>query len=181
MLILLSGLPGTGKTTLSSELGSHLDAVVLSRDWAREELLPVIARRRTRLNDAVRPRLRRGHPRWAQRAAADLLEAVVRRHLVQGRNVLLEMVAGPDDRQRWAGVARSVACPYVQVECFCSDVEAQRTRLAERSPKWPTIAERVAAAYVPPGNGEAIAVDTLAPIDRCVELVLAELDSHEHD
>lgn len=181
MLILVSGLPGTGKSTLGSELGARLDAVVLSRDWAREELLPVIARRRTRLSEAARRRSRWGHPRWAQRSAADLLEPIVRRHLVQGRNVLLEMVASPDDRRRWAGVALSVACRYAQVECFCSDTEAQRTRLAERSRKWPTIAERVASAYIPPANGEAIAVDTLAPIDQCVALVLTELGSYEHD
>jgi uncharacterized protein len=153
MLILVSGLPGTGKSTLGSELGSHLDAIVLSRDWAREELLPVVARSRKWLSDAARRRLRMGHPRWAQRRAADLLDSVARRHLLQGRSVLLEMVASPDDRRRWARLAQSLDSPYVQVECFCSDAEVHMGRLAERSAKWTEIVERVAEVYVCSASG----------------------------
>lgn len=179
MLTLVSGLPGTGKSTLATELGSRLDAIALSRDWAREELVPILARRRKWLSDAVPRALRWGHPRWVQRRAADLLEVVVSRHLGQGRNVILEMVASPADRRRWASLAESHATPYLQVECFCSDSAAQTARVGRRSEQWPAILERMASAYAPPANGEAIYVDTLAPLDVCVKLVLREVHLDE--
>jgi hypothetical protein len=35
--------------------------------------------------------------------------------------------------------------------------------------------------YVPPADGEAITVDTLAPIELCVKLVLSEIGLDETD
>jgi aminoglycoside phosphotransferase family enzyme/predicted kinase len=39
MLVIISGLPGTGKTTVARELASHLDAQVLSTDEMRKRVL----------------------------------------------------------------------------------------------------------------------------------------------
>ena len=39
MIILICGYPGVGKTTLANELASYIDAVVLSSDKVRKELI----------------------------------------------------------------------------------------------------------------------------------------------
>ena len=40
MIILICGLPGTGKTFLAHELSKHIDSTVLSTDKIRKELIP---------------------------------------------------------------------------------------------------------------------------------------------
>jgi predicted kinase len=40
MLILMAGLPGTGKSTVAAELAERLDAVILNKDIARHALFP---------------------------------------------------------------------------------------------------------------------------------------------
>ena len=41
MIILVSGYPGTGKTTFANELGSYINARVLSTDKIRKELIEI--------------------------------------------------------------------------------------------------------------------------------------------
>ena len=40
MIVIICGLPGTGKTTIAKKLASIIDAVVLSTDKIRKELIP---------------------------------------------------------------------------------------------------------------------------------------------
>jgi predicted kinase len=40
MLIIMAGLPGTGKSTVAAELAKQLDAVILSKDSVRHALFP---------------------------------------------------------------------------------------------------------------------------------------------
>ena len=40
MIIVICGLPGTGKTTIAKKLAPTIDAVVLSTDKIRKELIP---------------------------------------------------------------------------------------------------------------------------------------------
>jgi predicted kinase len=40
MLILMAGLPGPGKSTVASQLASHVNAVILSKDVVRHAIFP---------------------------------------------------------------------------------------------------------------------------------------------
>lgn len=96
--ISVTGLQGTGKTTLARALGKALDAVVISRDPLMDVLLAG------------------GVPRDADSATGikgigdlgyDLQTSLLRNQLEMGESVVLECVVGPQVRERWRQVAES--------------------------------------------------------------------------
>lgn len=145
MLIVLGGLPGSGKTTVSRLLARQLPAMHLRIDTIEQSL------RSTGISKV-------GVAGYviAQRLAAD--------NLMLGRKVIADCVNPVrESRAAWHAVATAAGVPIIEIELTCSDPAQHRARIESRSadipghrlPDWEDVQT---LAYEPwPG---AIRIDT---------------------
>jgi predicted kinase len=136
MLIVLSGLPGVGKTTIARELARSLAAVHVRVDSIEQALRTagfVVAGE--------------GYAA-AQAVAADNLRV--------GRTVVADCVnPWPLTRNEWHAVAVQAGLPVLEVEVVCSDEHEHRRRVesrvadipGHRVPTWPEVVERDYCAW----------------------------------
>jgi len=147
MLIVLGGLPGTGKTTIARELARQLGAVHLRIDSIEQALRDW--RPGHSLNDA-------GY-RVAYMVAADNLSI--------GRIVIADSVNPlPVTRDAWVAVAKRTRTQVVEVEVICSDPDEHRRRAENRVTdipglRLPTWHEIVSREYHP-WDRKHLVVDT---------------------
>ncbi len=86
LLVLITGLPGSGKSTMAAVAGRALGAPVLGHDWAMSGLRPY-----PELQDALDTMGVRGH----RGVGWSLLWALARSQLRLGSSVVLDGVAPP--------------------------------------------------------------------------------------
>jgi predicted kinase len=148
VLIILAGLPGTGKTTIARELAPPLGAVHIridSIEQAMRESGVLVAS----LDDA------------GYRAAY----AVAEDNLRLGHTVIADSVNPVQaTRNAWIDVANRVGVGFAQVEITCSDQQEHRRRVEARTAdiaghRLPTWSEVVAREYNP-WDRERIVLDT---------------------
>ena len=150
-LIVFSGLPGVGKSTIAARLAQRLDAA-----WLRI--------------DAIEHGLRDSHLcladdlKDAGYAAARVLAAD---NLRLGRSVIADAVHGlAIVRDPWLDVARRVGSRPRFVHLVCSDLEEHRRRVEQRTPldpgaRLPRWAEVEAREFAPwPDERKAWTVET---------------------
>ena len=157
-LYIFSGLPGTGKTTLSRMLAAQIGAFHLRIDTIEQGL-----------RDLCFFDVKGEGYRLAYRVAKDNLEI--------GLPVIADSVnPWKLTRREWEEVANSVNVPFVNIEITCSDMEEHRTRVESRStaipgfvlPRWDEVVNRDYEAW----NKERICLDTAG---KTVEQAFAEL------
>ena len=147
MLIVLGGLPGTGKTTIARELARQLGAVHLRIDSIEQALRDW--RPGHSVNDA-------GY-RVAYIVAADNLSI--------GGIVIADSVNSlPVTRDAWVAVAKRTRTQFVEVEVICSDPDEHRRRAENRVTdipglRLPTWHEIVSREYHP-WDRKHLVVDT---------------------
>jgi predicted kinase len=134
MLIILSGLPGTGKTTIARELALQIAALHLRIDTIEQALrdagLSVVSDEGYRVAYAI---------------AEDNLRL--------GRTVIADSVNPLKvTRDAWHAVAARAGTRFIDVEIICSDPAEHRRRVETRAPdidghKLPTWGEVVARRY----------------------------------
>lgn len=113
MLILVTGLPGSGKSTVAKMLAGELDAVVLNSDTLRRELFPVSRDYSSRETQAV--------IRETERRTKELLQA--------GRVVILDaLFTKQRPRDEYKNVAEELGAPFVVVLVAASE-EMTKTRM----------------------------------------------------
>ncbi len=161
MLIVLSGLPGTGKTTIARELASELAAVYLRIDSIEQAI-----------RSGERPVEGEGY-----RVAC----AVAEDNLRLGRTVIADCVnPWPLTRGEWRAVAERTGAQTIDVEIVCSDALEHRrrveTRVADitghRLPTWQEVVER----DYRPWDSERIVIDTAAlSVEESVRTILARM------
>jgi predicted kinase len=168
MLIVIGGLPGTGKTSLASGLARVLDAMHVSVQTIERAI-----RVSTSIADAVGS------------VGYDVAYALAEDNLRLGRSVVADGVNPlAATRARWRAVATRAAVAFVDVEVICSDavehrrrVEAGRRDIGRRSV--PTSDEIMALQYEP-WAGEHTVIDTARrPVDECVIALHALLLARE--
>jgi predicted kinase len=152
-LIVFSGLPGTGKSTLAETLGRYFGIPVFAKDWLEATLL------RTGLKP-MREDSSLGF------AGYELLLTLAERQLMLGQSVILDSVAASQTiRSTWHKLAEQYRADWRVIECLCSDEAVHRRRLEGRKrdiPGWHELewseVERVKTYYTP-WTGERLVLD----------------------
>jgi predicted kinase len=161
MLIVLSGLPGTGKTTIARKLANELAAVYLRIDSIEQAI--------------------RGAERPVEGDGYSVAYAVAEDNLRLGRIVVADCVnPWPLTRSEWRGVADRTGVPALDVEIVCSDEVEHRRRVETRAtdiighrlPTWQEVVER----DYRPWDVERIVIDTARlSVEQSVRTILAEI------
>lgn len=163
ILIVFSGLPASGKTTLASKLATYLGATYLRVDTVEASL-----RDGTEI-----PGLGIKCYRVAQFIAGENLRL--------GNSVVGDSVNPVSaSRDGWNDVAKSVDCKFINVEVVCSNKEEHQARLRTRTttiagltePTWKEIQER----EYHPWNQDRILIETSGKdIETCFSELLSAL------
>ena len=162
-LIVFTGLPGTGKTSLSEAVGRELGIPVFAKDWLEATL------RRSGL----------GPSKDVGYAGYELLTTLAQRQLQLGQSVILDSVASIEAvRTRWRELATTYRARWRVIECVCSDEAAHRARLAVRErgiPGWYELTwkevERV-KNYFTAWQDERLIIDAANPLSDNIADVL---------
>jgi len=166
-LIVFSGLPGTGKSTLAEAVGKRLAIPVFAKDWLEAILL----------QQGLQPSLN-GKPLGY--AGYELLAILAERQLMLEQSVILDSVASTQTiRDVWKQLAQKYGADWFVVECICSDEAVHRSRLNMRErniPGWHELewadVEKV-KQYYQPWNEDRLVLDMLSPIHENISRVMS--------
>lgn len=143
MLISLSGLPGTGKSTVATVVAKDLGAVYL------------------RIDSIEQPMRRAGFP--VDGVGYEVAQSVALDNLVLGRTVIADCVnPWPLTRVAWRDLGQRARVPVLEIEFLCSDAAEHRRRVEARhmtDPRWPSWQDVLARDYRP-WQREHVVIDT---------------------
>jgi len=157
-LIVFSGLPGTGKTTVSRALAARLRAIYLRID-------------------SIEQAIRAAGAAPVGTAGYAVANALAEANLLLGHAVVADCVNPVrDSRLGWQGTAARASARLIDIMLVCSDTDAHRRRVEGRAadipghvlPRW----EDVARHDFEPHDNAHLVLDTacLSPealVDRC--------------
>ncbi|WP_282610503.1 AAA family ATPase [Pelagibius sp. Alg239-R121] len=166
MLIILGGLPGTGKTTLSKALARRLDAFHLRIDTIEQAIR----------NSSMAP------------ASMDesgylVAYAVAEDNLRLGKKVIADSVNPiAITREAWLKVAQRAAVAALEVEVICTDKNEHRRRVETRvsdipglrPPSWQDV---LAREYIPWVSANVVADTALETIEQAATRISSLLNS----
>jgi predicted kinase len=163
-LISLSGLPGTGKSSIARELADTIGAVWLRIDTIEQAILQT---------GVV--------PGSIEDAGYRVAYAIAEDNLRLGRDVVGDSVNGwMLTRNAWRDAARRAEAKTLEVEVTCSNVEEHRRRVDTRTSEVPGLIlpdwQAVLARDVQPWDRDRLVIDTSTRnISDCLDLVLGAL------
>lgn len=165
VLIVMAGLPGSGKSTIAEILASRLGATSISVDPIEAAILKAGI-------DSDQP---------TGLAAYLVAEKLAEQLLVSGRSAVVDAVNAVEPaRLQWRDLAARCGVELRFVETVCSDEELHRVRLAKRAPQTATWAvEQSIEDYAEWRGATAslrrITLDTSGPLGANVDIALAFL------
>jgi predicted kinase len=182
LLLLTTGLIGTGKSTVADGMAAALDLDVFSSDRVRKELVGASPQSSQRADYAQGI-----YGDDVNRRTYDALADRARHALVQGQSVLLDAsFAKRAERDRVAALAHEIGARGCLLECLAPE-SVIRTRLKAREQSVEAVSdarEDILSDFQ--RNYESVREDTWAchvrldttqDVDRCVQQALATIDS----
>ncbi|WP_097302968.1 AAA family ATPase [Pseudomonas chlororaphis] len=164
MLIVFSGLPGSGKTTIARSLASHLRATYLHID-------------------TIEQALRNGGLAEVGKVGYEVATALALSNLALGNRVVADCVNPvTESRQAWQDIAEAEQSPLLNVEVVCTDIAEHRRRVESREtnvpglrpPSWQSVLDHDYQAW----SGERLRLDSslLSPAEA-VRIILEYLET----
>lgn len=162
MLVLLTGLPGTGKSTIAAAVARALPAALLSADPIDAALI------RAGMSPAQRP----------DKAGYEVMKALAAEQLAVGTAVVIDAV-NPFHfvRQAYLDIAAAHAAPVAVIITRCSDVATHRRRIEARhnaglkAIDWAGVERQM--DYYEPFAGDALTLDAMDPVAATLAAALA--------
>jgi predicted kinase len=159
-MILFSGLPGTGKSTLAEMIGRQLSIPVFAKDWLEASLLQ--SGLRLMMDDKL-----------LGFAGYELLTVLAKRQFTLNQSVILDSVTSTQTiRTKWHQLATQYGADWRVIECICSDEGLHRARLNTRQrniPGWHELewadVEKV-KGYYPPWKEEHLVLDMVNSLEE---------------
>ena len=159
-LIVFSGLPGTGKSTLAEAIGRRFGIPVFAKDWLEASML----------RSGLKPTDKNKSLGYA---GYELLTILAQRQLMLGQSVILDSVAATKSiRSEWRRLAKRYQAEWRVIECICSDKSIHQARLITRQrgiPGWHELdwseVERVEKYYMPWWS-ECLVLDMADPFEE---------------
>ena len=164
-LIIFSGLPGTGKTTIARQLAEHISAVYLRIDTIEHALTQSVLK--------IDP---------IEDVGCVTAYALAKDNLRIGHSVVADSVNPIElTRSAWLAVAETAGCQSAEVEVICSDADEHRRRIETRIsdipgkklPTWQKVLDR----DYEPWLREHITIDTAGKsVDACLQELIDKLE-----
>ncbi len=160
-LIVFTGLPGTGKSSVAEAVGRMLGIPIFAKDWIEATLV----RNDVRTGENNQP--------GTGSVAYQLLTTLAQQQLMLGQSVILDSVASTlTIRAEWRELANRYQAAWRVIECVCTDEKLHRQRLETRTrgiPGWHELSwddvMRVQSYYVP-WQEERLVLDTVNPLEK---------------
>jgi predicted kinase len=171
-VIVFSGPPGTGKSTLADTIGRDISAPVVSWDWLVAGLTPFAEIQRvfeTMERDTYRD------------VGYSLMAQMVEKQLRNEQPVILDCVVRARALDRWSEIASAHDAPLHVIECLCSDIEVHKSRVVGRIraiPGWNELdwkLVKVSRTGYEPLEVEKVVVDAVDSIEHNLARVRAHL------
>jgi predicted kinase len=165
-VIIFTGLPGTGKSTLAEQVARTVSAPAFAGDWLMGGLKPA-------------------HPALAKLDRSEyvaawfgLLRTLVTRQLMLGQSAIVDDAMDEGQDVLWRETAAEFSAGLYVVECTCSDEVIHRARIEGRTrgiPGWHEIGwdhvERMRAG-APPLTMDRLTIDAMEPVEDNLRRVL---------
>jgi len=150
MLIVFSGLPGSGKSSIARELAKKTGAFLLRIDWIEQAI-------------------KESGISQVNEAGYLVAYALAEENLRLGRDVIGDSVNGLSlTREAWLEVSMRAEADIIEVEIICSDLDEHQRRVETRvgdiqghlPPKWQDVNGRIRREYEPWEGAVPLTIDT---------------------
>lgn len=160
-LLLITGLPGSGKTSIAEGIAKDLQAAVIGHDWVMAGLrvFPTVWNTMSELEHLA-----------FRSVGWSVMWNIAIAQVREGRSVVLDGVARAPEVQRTRDVADEAECRSFVALCSIADARAHRERVIGRDrniPNWPELTwedvERSRSGWEPPTDIDLI-LNALDPV-----------------
>ncbi|MDX1413593.1 MAG: AAA family ATPase [Candidatus Promineifilaceae bacterium] len=171
-LIIFSGLPGTGKSSIAETVGRRQGVPVFAKDHLEATLL----------RSGIYPKQEDSNLGYA---GYELLSLLAERQLFLGQSAILDSVASFERiRAQWRQLAAAYGAEWHVIECVCSNTMLQKQRIRTRKRNirgwhelhWEDV--KKVRAYYEPWQEQRLVLDAVDLLEANVSKAMAYLENH---